>query len=246
MMITGDYHYTAIAVARDVGMVKPGGQVLIIETNGLSLLRSAMQSPLSAANTMAESKFTPHVSFARLSSNRAGHWGSAHDVDADEQRISVAGAKQAGSQQLSNRYGLLARPATSTYAPLSVPEQFAASSDCSPSPVSLRDLSISTPEAPLEIPWEGLKFTTAAHEALDTPRAIAALAEGQMQCAVTGDAFQYLLQQCDLSLLETVMRNAVVFSRMQPHQKGQVMDLLGMSGIHQLFDGQTRFVQVPF
>ncbi len=112
--------------------------------------------------------------------------------------------------------------------------------------MSLRDLSISTPEAPLEIPWEGLKFTTAAHEALDTPRAIAALAEGQMQCAVTGDAFQYLLQQCDLSLLETVMRNAVVFSRMQPHQKGQVMDLLGMSGIHQLFDGQTRFVQVPF
>ena len=84
MMITGDYHYTAIAVARDVGMVKPGGQVLIVETNGLSLLRSAMQSPLSAANTMAESKFTPHVSFARLSSNRAGHWGSAHDVDADD------------------------------------------------------------------------------------------------------------------------------------------------------------------
>ncbi|DBA85718.1 TPA: hypothetical protein ACH3X1_005287 [Trebouxia sp. C0004] len=28
----------------------------------------------------------------------------------------------------------------------------------------------------------------------------------------------------------------------QPHQKGQVMDLLGMMGIHQIFNGQSRFI----
>ena len=31
-MITGDYHHTAIAVARDVGMVRPQGQVVVIDT----------------------------------------------------------------------------------------------------------------------------------------------------------------------------------------------------------------------
>ena len=31
MMATGDYHSTALAVARDVGMVVPGGQVFIIQ-----------------------------------------------------------------------------------------------------------------------------------------------------------------------------------------------------------------------
>ena len=31
-MITGDYHHTAIAVARDVGMVRPEGQVVVIDS----------------------------------------------------------------------------------------------------------------------------------------------------------------------------------------------------------------------
>ena len=31
MMVTGDYHHTAIAVARGVGMVPQGGQLVIIQ-----------------------------------------------------------------------------------------------------------------------------------------------------------------------------------------------------------------------
>ena len=73
---------------------------------------------------------------------------------------------------------------------------------------------------------------------------LTALAEGQVQCAVTGDAFEHMLQLGDLSLLESVMRNAVVFARMKPHQKGLVMDLLGTTGIHQPFNGQPRHLQV--
>lgn len=65
-----------------------------------------------------------------------------------------------------------------------------------------------------------------------------------MQCAVTGDALEYMLRMHDVSLLEAVIRNAVVFSRMQPHQKGQVMNLLGTKGIHQQFQGQPRHIQV--
>ena len=71
-----------------------------------------------------------------------------------------------------------------------------------------------------------------------------ALSEGQLQCAVTGDAFDHMLQLGDLSLLESVMRSAVVFARMKPHQKGQVMDLLGARGMHQLYQGQPRHIKV--
>ena len=74
--------------------------------------------------------------------------------------------------------------------------------------------------------------------------AVSALAEGQLQCAVTGDALEHMLQLRDPSLLEAVMRNAVVFARMKPQQKGQVMDLLGTAGLHELFDGQHHHIEV--
>ncbi|KAL0053576.1 hypothetical protein WJX82_007835 [Trebouxia sp. C0006] len=89
---------------------------------------------------------------------------------------------------------------------------------------------------------EGLGFSVGSSEMCDSLVALSAMAEGQMQCAVTGPALERLLQLSDLSVLETVMRSVVVFSRMQPHQKGQVMDLLGMMGIHQIFNGQSRFI----
>ena len=93
---------------------------------------------------------------------------------------------------------------------------------------------------------KGLSFTTGTgkHHIMDPSEALTSLTEGTMQCAITGDAFEHLLQMRDVLLLEAVMRNAVVFSRMQPHQKGQVMDLLGTRGMHQQFEGQPRHIQV--
>ncbi len=80
--------------------------------------------------------------------------------------------------------------------------------------------------------------------ALPAAEALNGLAEGQLQCALTGEAFKHMLRQCDLSVLETVMRNTVVFARMKPHQKGQVMDLLGSRGLHQVNHGQWCHIQV--
>jgi len=93
---------------------------------------------------------------------------------------------------------------------------------------------------------KGLSFTsgTGKHHIMDPSEALTSLTEGTMQCAITGDALEHLLQMWDVLLLEAVMRNAVVFSRMQPHQKGQVMDLLGTRGMHQQFEGQPRHIQV--
>ena len=90
-----------------------------------------------------------------------------------------------------------------------------------------------------------LKITDASNgQEVDRLSALSALAEGRMQCAVSGDSFEQLLQQSDVSVLELVMRSAVVFARMKPHQKGQMMDLLGKRGIHQMFQGQPRHIQV--
>ena len=68
--------------------------------------------------------------------------------------------------------------------------------------------------------------------------------QGQAQCCLTGPAFEQLLQQEDLSLVETVMRNVTVFARMRPQQKGQVMDLLGSRGLHQMHRGHPRTIPV--
>ena len=110
-----------------------------------------------------------------------------------------------------------------------------------------------SPDGPMSDPYnsqtaalKGLVFTsgTGSHYVMEPCEAISSMTEGSMQCAVTGDALEYMLRMHDVSLLEAVMRNALVFSRMQPHQKGQVMDLLGTRGIHQQFEGQPRYIQV--
>lgn len=68
--------------------------------------------------------------------------------------------------------------------------------------------------------------------------------QGEAQSCVTGAAFEHMLQLGDQALVETVIRNAVVFSRMKPHQKGQVMDLLGARGLHQVIGGQRQHLPV--
>ena len=68
--------------------------------------------------------------------------------------------------------------------------------------------------------------------------------QGEAQCCVTGAAFEHMLQLGTPSLLETVMRNVVVFSRMKAHQKGEVMDLLGSKGLYRVINGQQLHIAV--
>ena len=78
----------------------------------------------------------------------------------------------------------------------------------------------------------------------EATRALTSIAEGQAQCAITGAAFEHLLQQQDLAMLRAVLQNAVVFARMRPHQKAQVLSLLGTAGLHQAFQGSHRHIPV--
>ena len=70
MMATGDYHSTALAVARDVGMIAPGGQVFIIQKGTeakparLGFLTSAMRSDKPGQQGHSVGGFRRSVSFA--------------------------------------------------------------------------------------------------------------------------------------------------------------------------------------
>ena len=76
------------------------------------------------------------------------------------------------------------------------------------------------------------------------PKPSASLLQGEAQCCVTGAAFEHMLQLGNPSLLEIVMRNVVVFSRMKSQQKGQAMDLLGKRGVDHDVAGQQQHIAV--
>lgn len=282
MMITGDYQHTAISVAKDVGMLTPDSQVLVIDAakepqaSPLQPSASAKRSQASTdhpttADTIpahvhwstsiavplshgcyttndcsfsqgdgpsyiheqeqtleadADSSLTKHVAWSQERPlSRPDHAGSGqgHAVDGH----SHAGDGQGQSQQsadipahrgmLQSQEAVWRPPASTTPAGVTSPE---------PQLASLRFIMGDNDEE-----WNAMQ-------------ALTALAEGHVQCAVTGEAFQLLLQLPDVSALGTVMRNVVVFARMKPHQKGQVMDLLNARGLHQVHAGKPRHIQV--
>ncbi|KAA6428240.1 MAG: hypothetical protein FRX49_01836 [Trebouxia sp. A1-2] len=92
---------------------------------------------------------------------------------------------------------------------------------------------------------EGLSFVLDngdTFEEGDTLRAFNTISQGSMQCCITGPAFEYLLQQPNQALVQAVMLNSVAFTRMRSHQKGQLMDLLGRKGLHQMLNGQRQHI----
>ena len=108
-------------------------------------------------------------------------------------------------------------------------------------------LTLQPPASPRTAGLGSLRFVVGiGSRTLQPIQALTALAEGRAQCAVTGAAFQHLMQQPDLAPLEAVLRTAVVLARMQPHQKGQAVELLTVKGVHQMYLGTPRHIQVPF
>ena len=274
MMITGDYHHTGIAVARDVGMLKPQGKVVVIDTippalrqstlsgaTSLDLKARGLRAPSlkSVACSTAQRSFKRSVSFAlgaqpsalspRRSLNRSVSF--APDVrDSDLGDLSDWGEAQTGGhanaiQARATQLAAGSGESTAAQPLLFGSVQTTAEGDgCRRGRNSQTPLAVVTAPPTWSPPLEGLRFLTTEQEVLEPSEALHALAEGRLQCAVTGEALEHLLQHHDLSVLESVMQNVVVFSRMKPHQKGQVVDLLGMPGIRQMFQGHARYIPV--
>ena len=326
-MITGDQHSTAIAVAKDIGMVKPEAEILLIDAApqlkarppelsdaeqdaaGLQPLVSTpsaktrvhfdideQQVPADeelSASTPAGERHTPPALVDRGQSPAAlfdeGLAPDALDVEGPQPAcLNGQGQMSAGligqqhgqpQGQLSSgliddwqqpaaciSQGQLAAGLVHTGQPPTAPDAVSAAppTSCSRSidtsqassfpNVSLAEPLAATvePQAPTAEPLtssadpsKGLSLTGHTDQrSYSVAQALTAMAEGHLQCAVTGAAFDHLLQHAPMSMIETVMRTAVVFARMKPHQKGQVMGLLGSAGLHHNFHGQSRHLLV--
>ena len=261
-MITGDYHHTAIAVAKHVGMIKPQGQVVVIDT--VAQAESAVAASCSATSCLKHPDTVPaqqasvaaqqHVSWqppvTRLVSKLVSCVQNPEEGQ-EQQQLSANDQTQGDDRQAESAAAVASEPGTLQPRQLSGQDRSPAELQVNASLHSVSPSYAPMPASKSTPPGKykpgtpkGLRFSTGSGEMCDPSEALSAMAEGQMQCAVTGNALERLLQLSDLSVIETVMRSAVVFSRMQPHQKGQVMDLLGMMGVHQIFNGQSRFIPV--
>ena len=85
MMVTGDYHHTAIAVARGVGMILQGGQVVKAENEVLPRTPSRFPSALKISNHQA--RLSPlSVSFAQEAASPSAAFSESAAAPAEGQQ----------------------------------------------------------------------------------------------------------------------------------------------------------------
>jgi len=258
MMITGDYHQTAVAVAWGVGMVPAGGVVHIIDKQPSAAVLSPPSSPVnisSAKSLLPRAWDISDALFTRGPVARSRLRPNTPEADLDPVNVSrdvLLAAPLLPAQQQTDRGSLLEQAVQHqmdqvlSEKPLRSTLKITSSLDSqSASPLDLALESEGSHHFRLQC--DGLRFllgTGDVRQDGEALRALTSIAEGQAQCAVTGAAFEHLLQQEDLSVLEAVLQNAVVFARMRPHQKAQVLSLLGAGGLHQVFQGRHRHIPV--
>lgn len=260
MMITGDYHQTAVAVAWGVGMVPPGGVVHVIDKLPASAVLSPPSSPLQISSTnllfpreVAGLSRQPAQAWSSLQPDPAKHVGVTLDPVLVDPAETSRDALLSESQHPAEPRIATRRPTTQSPhsheatgdTPLTrfhSTLQVTTSLDSSQGP-SLESQN----SANFRLQCDGQRFllgTGDIRQDSEATRALTSIAEGEAQCAITGAAFEHLLQQEDLAVLQAVLQNAVVFARMRPHQKAQVMSLLGAAGLHQVFQGRHRHIPV--
>ena len=248
MMITGDYHQTAVAVAWGVGMVPAGGVVHVIDKQPAAAVLSPPSSPVNVSSTKSlfprawdtndALSHRPPVVWSRLRPSSAQAEIDPVNLSRDAM---MAAPLLPELQQVAQ--GLIDQTLGGKVPRTKL--KITTSLDSQSSPADSGLASQGTQHFRLQC--DGLRFllgTGDVRQDAEALRALTNIAEGQAQCAITGAAFEHLLQQEDLSILEAVLQNAVVFARMRPHQKSQVLSLLGASGLHQVFRGRHRHIPV--
>ena len=216
LMVTGDDRRTAVAVAREVGMLSEQGPVLVIDTTPSAGQQPTQQDPLRTSHHHADPALAPSIpSTPARPPLRTKSSPAFTPLRAQSSPAHTLGP----AMELGRTAGLTrAKSGTSFLAPLAASLQ--------------RELRF---QAGVE-GGQGTEWGTV--------QAMTAMAEGQVQCAVTGDAFEQLLQQTDALLLSAVMRSAVVFASMKPHQKAQVVDLLNKRGLHRHSEHHPHYIPV--
>ncbi len=319
-MITGDHHNTAIAVAKDVGMVRTEENLLLIDTTTPARPLPPAQSlvwgqaatthePLMTAKSRVRFDLDSEQAQAGLDNTsamvslHAGSAGSINDLllhrdstpiraNVDPAQVGISspassailsresasarvhkvgdsfqggpqkqcvasdltaasgnGTDQAAVAVDSSLKGCAQEVSTSALVhdsqsrPLA--DQPSVSSTALVDSGSFQEACLPQAGAPLASTLEGVSWVRCWDDhSYSMAQAVTAMAEGHLQCAVTGSAFAHLLQHASGLVIEAVMRNAVVFARMRPQQKGQVMDLLASRGLRHTCQGQSRQLTV--
>lgn len=266
MMITGDYHQTAVAVAWGVSMVPAGGVVHVIDKLPVTAAFSPPSSPVQLSSTRSlfprELEDASQKPFAPWSNLRPSTGKPAEvrldPVLVDPVAVSRDALLEEALQPEVTRLAARGRvvpamqpsverttgdtPLTRLHSTLKVTTSLDSDSQGLP-----RSTLESQDSVPFRLQCDGQRFllgTGDVRQDDEATRALTSIAEGQAQCAITGAAFEHLLQQEDLAVLQAVLQNAVVFARMRPHQKAQVLSLLGAGGLHQVFQGRHRHIPV--
>ena len=309
VMVTGDYHYTAIAVAKDIGMIQPDQEIMIIDVANQkdsasddSACRTSSSaspwSPPAGSHGPPLSVGLPHqsptsilqawgdrvqgleamagvqggagtgVPGAGLGSRVQPGEGSLPGLNSVNRFVSPAGTDPHALDMAPFIAPPTARPIAPPPAPPTAPmlvgNPLQRPSEVlalvAPSRQALQGQGPGLQEQDWELQGQGqglleqgkglqkqheqLKVVTGlGGEEVGLRHAMQSMASGHSCCAITGSAFAHLLQMSDLSILETVMHSAVVFARMKPHQKGQMIDLLSVRGLHQMHLGCARYIQ---
>ncbi|DBA95425.1 TPA: hypothetical protein ACH3X3_013297 [Trebouxia sp. C0006] len=293
MMLTGDYHQTAIAAARGVGILPTDSQLIIVQAR--SELQSTAQPPSYAPSTLDSSHSHslmppaypvvgtfngpgksdgPKAGSSQASGSKvAGNMGGRHASFTQMSGITRADSAvsydpvssfsfaqeqpslQESSQQHS-RHQLLSQE-QSCQQGLSQQQSLHKQSDqvklstTSPSvypftvdtaqTVSLQQDTVQVVDHLQCSSCESLVFMLQSEtdeEEIDAQHAITSLAQGLLQCCVTGPAFEGMLLQADGPVVQAIMSSLVVCARMKGQQKGQVIDLLSQRGLHRTLQGE--------
>lgn len=264
MMITGDYHQTAVSVAWAVGMVPAGGIVHVIDKLPATAVVSPPSSPVQIASSnslfprqldgMLRQPSQAWSSLRPKPTNRDGVTLDPVLMDpaeisrdtllAEAQQLAAAEPRTATRRQTAQLQGSQGTDQATGDSTLT---QFRPTLQVTTS-IEGSSLGLqSQNSADFRLQCDGQRFflgTGDIRQDNEATKAVTSIAEGQAQCAVTGPAFEHLLQQEDLGVLQAVLQNAVVFARMRPHQKAQVMSLLGAAGLHQILHGRHRHIPV--
>ncbi|DBA77564.1 TPA: hypothetical protein ACH3X1_009370 [Trebouxia sp. C0004] len=213
MMLTGDYHQTAIAAARGVGILPSGSQLVIIQAK--SELQSTEQPPshvpsaFDGSHSLRLPEYPVVTTFNGFAKSDGQKAGCSQDY----------GSKVGGSMSGQHpSFTMLCGTTTADNAQDTDQAVHLQRSSC-----------------------ENLVFTLQSEdgeEEIDAQRATTSLAQGLLQCCVTGPAFEGMLLQADGPVVQAIMSSLVVCARMKGQQKGQVIDLLSQRGLHLTLQGE--------
>ncbi|KAL0028992.1 hypothetical protein WJX77_010388 [Trebouxia sp. C0004] len=256
MMLTGDYHQTAIAAARGVGILPSGSQLVIIQAK--SELQSTEQPPshvpsaFDGSHSLRLPEYPVVTTFNGFAKSDGQKAGCSQDY----------GSKVGGSMSGQHpSFTMLCGTTTADNAvscdpvsPFSVAQEQPllqkSSQQHSCHQLSSQEQScqqvLSQQQSLHQQSYqrsscENLVFTLQSEdgeEEIDAQRATTSLAQGLLQCCVTGPAFEGMLLQADGPVVQAIMSSLVVCARMKGQQKGQVIDLLSQRGLHLTLQGE--------